>query len=426
MKEFQNFKFKFYLDRRVEFFSKKFKIKVQIYSKKLKKNNVFAIKDSKISLIVNEDEFKLIWLKENGKFINTNNNKLQKIRNILLAKQRIFNSIFERKDVISFNQVNELINEKKHSSQSVLDLLKFLEIIRDDLLNIDKISYALSFTSTINKIKEFSLSNRILFFEVNSKWIKSFEEYIINSGQSVNTAVIYIRNIRTAFNKAISLQNIPDNIYPFGQNKYLIKSKIITHKALSIKSLKSINKSNPETKHKQKAKDFFMFSFYSKGMKIKDIIKLKKSDTNLKFTDNALIKVEDKKKYFLKYIKKNQVIKILINNEMEKIINKHIGKKEFLFNVLDEVDFENQFRHKNNFVRYINQHLSSLAKDIGLTENISSSSAKKTLISLLFKKKFSIEHLAKILNHSSIEETNIYLRKIENQFEDDLQKAIKL
>jgi len=62
----------------------------------------------------------------------------------------------------------------------------------------------------------------LLFEDINYKWIKSFEAFLLQSN-AVNSVSIHLRNLRAVFNDAIDEDIISQNIYPF--RKFKIKSE---------------------------------------------------------------------------------------------------------------------------------------------------------------------------------------------------------
>ena len=83
---------------------------------------------------------------------------------------------------------------------------------------------------------------------------------------------------RTSFNEAIEDGIIKkEKCYPFGRRKYKITALKNTKKALELNDIKKIYyyKCDPKNESEQKAKDYWLFSYFGNGMNPKDIACLK-------------------------------------------------------------------------------------------------------------------------------------------------------
>ena len=215
-----NFKYKFILDKRTKNINNLYRIKINLYSKLLKKNRILSIRGLGKNDLIDQSSFNKII---NSRSIEFNDNKLKRIKKLILSLDRNLKFIVSRADVYSFDQVKSLIKEKQIESKTIIDLLYFLNKI--SLTHFQKGNYNLgkSFSSTISVLKDFSNSKKILFLQINKEWLESLEKYMFYNNYKRNTIIKYMSNIRSAFNKAIRQKYIPSESYPFGSMLYEIK-----------------------------------------------------------------------------------------------------------------------------------------------------------------------------------------------------------
>src|SRR5690606_22027585 len=106
------------------------------------------------------------------------------------------------------------------------------------------------------------------------------------------TVSMYLRALRTIFNRAIEAKTIEKDLYPFGVKRYEIPSSSNVKKAFDSSQLGALFKAVPKTPEQEKAKDFWFFSFVCNGMNIKDILHLKWKDIH----DAQIVFIREKTK----------------------------------------------------------------------------------------------------------------------------------
>ena len=102
-----NFKYKFILDKRTKNINKLYRIKINLYSRVLKKNRILSIRGLGKNDLIDQSSFNEII---SSRSIELNNNKLKRIKKLILSLDRNLKFIVSRADVYSFDQVKSLIN----------------------------------------------------------------------------------------------------------------------------------------------------------------------------------------------------------------------------------------------------------------------------------------------------------------------------
>jgi len=126
--------------------------------------------------------------------------------------------------------------------------------------------------ASLNKFK-----GNVKFKEVTPGFLREYENWLVNKNVSKSTINIYLLPFRAIFNEAIQNGIIKQEHYPFGKRKYQIPNAKNIKKALDLDDIKKIYyyQCDPLNESEQKAKDFWLFSYYSNGMNPKDIANLK-------------------------------------------------------------------------------------------------------------------------------------------------------
>jgi integrase/recombinase XerD len=142
---------------------------------------------------------------------------------------------------------------------------------------IDKETYNLIIEHLSDQLRKYKSS--LGFKDIDEKFLKAYEKWMLDEGNSVTTVGIYLRCLRTMFNKAINEGILSNDYYLFRKHKYVILASRNIKKALTLGEVKRIfeYETTPYTAQ-DFAKDIWVFSYLSNGMNIKDIALLKKKD----------------------------------------------------------------------------------------------------------------------------------------------------
>lgn len=116
-------------------------------------------------------------------------------------------------------------------------VFKYLLTIIHELQNDQRLSTAKTFKDTLNRLKEFK-KHEFTFHDIDIKFLLNFEKYLQGKGNNANTIGIYIRSLRTAYNKAINSGLVPAEMYPF--KKFKIKVAATKKRALTKQQIMDI------------------------------------------------------------------------------------------------------------------------------------------------------------------------------------------
>jgi integrase/recombinase XerD len=115
----------------------------------------------------------------------------------------------------------------------------------------------------------------------------------------------------------------------------------------------------------------------------------------------------------------------MMNEDIQGIIRKwgqkKVSKSTFVFPVLDdEMDAKEMQKQTQNFTRFVNQHMKTVAKEAGITEDITTYWARHTFTTTIMRKGASIEMASGLLGHQSVATTKSYWAG----FEDEAVKKV--
>ncbi|QDH77943.1 site-specific integrase [Echinicola soli] len=320
-------------------------------------------------------------------------------------------------DDFTFDIFEEKLFKPKGESQDAFYQYK-MKIEELDAQN--KIGTKSNYNCSLKSIKQFlsetksRVPKRLYFSEVTPRFLKRYEQWMIDKGNSRSTVGIYLRPLRHLFNMAK-----PSN-YPFGKDGYSIPKGRNKKKAINKDGLKILFETPPENEFQEKAKDFWFFSYLCKGMNMKDILYLKWSQVKPKHLEFIREKTKDTTDDQI-------VIRVPLSTFSKHVINKYgsdqKGKEDYVFPVLNHsMNEEEKFKAKQNFTRLINQHMKRFANHSGFEEEISTYWARHSFATMAIRKNASIEYVGESLGHSDIRTTKSYIDSIMDEESD--QKLI--
>ena len=315
------------------------------------------------------------------------------------------------------NILSSLLAQNSFSYQRFRDL--YLGIVVSDLvfesfdnkigelLNLKKYGNADAYTASRNAIKEFTKKRRLVFTDIDYRFLVSLEHHLRLKGNTGNTISYKIRPLRALHYKYCNEANKP---LPVAYRRFKVGrlAEAATKRALDKNELKRFMDYFPANTGERIAKDIFMFSLLTRGMNIADIAFLKL--TNL--IGNQII---------YKRAKTGTVFTISITDEIQSIIDRYRGER-YLFPII-------KTNHKNTkysirlFTKYVNKHLQIIADKISIPK-ITTYYARYTFSAMARDIGISIELISQALGHGDLKTTEIYLNSFSNDKLDNITEKI--
>ncbi|MBL0342686.1 MAG: site-specific integrase [Bacteroidetes bacterium] len=328
--------------------------------------------------------------------------------------------------IFTFEAFEKKLFSKSNESQNVF---YWYNSIIQKLNENKQFGTANNYEISSNSIKEFfehdkgKKPSKIAFHDFTPTLLEKYESWMKEHKSSVTTVSIYLRTLRTIFNTAIDAEKLKRSYIHFGKRKYQIPASRNIKKALGKDILKSLFDASPRSNEEERAKDLFFFSYACNGMNTKDIAELKfeniKGDT-LQF-------IRPKQPTLQKGNMKPTVI--YLTDYTKSIIEKYSTKEQhpenYVFPFLSNSNtaFEN-FRKVKNLTTSINHSIKRLAKVAGITENISTYTARHSFATNAVRNGASMEFISEALNHSNMKTTQNYFAGFEEETKRGIAESL--
>lgn len=314
----------------------------------------------------------------------------------------------------SFSEFEDSFFGKKELQAKNSFVMLFKEYI-STLKDEGRVGTAATYTTTLNSLLEIKKNYRIS--DVTTAFLKQYEGFHRKKGNSDTTIGINLRNIRAVINKAIAQKFLPQDKYPF--KGYVIPSGQNAKKALEWESIQKLLNYDPTDTQKERAFDFWMFSYLCNGMNTTDIAYLKKTDIDRDF-------LQFKRRKTMRTKKKDQrPIKVALHEKAREIMIKYQSPDNpYAFCVLEPglspVTERNRIKR---LLKFINEHMKKIAAELGIqlgaNYDLTTYVARHSFATRLKRKGASTDEISEYLGHSSVNTTKNYL----DSFDDELLKT---
>lgn len=267
----------------------------------------------------------------------------------------------------------------------------------------------------LNSFKSFTEREKLSFAAIDVRFLKKYEAWMLTNERSVTTIGIYMRALRTIFNRAIQERIVNKDLYPFGSNKnglYDIPVGRNIKKALTLQEIKSIFDYLPEDEFEARSKDFWIFIYLSNGINPKDLARLKYKDLDEGFIRFKRAKTARTKKGF-------QKIEIPIQPPMPEIIQRWgntYHPDNYIFPILEHrITPQRERELVQNFNHNLNKQMKRIGEALGIKIPLTTYVARHSFATVLKRSGASAEFIGEALGHNNLKTTQAYLAS----FEDD-------
>lgn len=308
-----------------------------------------------------------------------------------------------------------------HESKS--GILHLFESYLKELLNDDRIGSYDSYKNAyhaLNKFrggqtKPFARGKELLPEDVTPELLKKFDKWLNEKGCNKTTVGIYMRAVRIIYNNAVEHNPSLAEFYPFARRqnsnrKYKIRTGSGSKgEALSVEDLQKFIATTPEEGSPEwRAKQLWLFMFYTSGMNAADVFALQYKDINWDAIRYVRRKTRDTEE-------QEEVIEIPLSEALKKIIvaigNPDKSPAAYVFQVLDKsMDSQKMRAVTKQATKTINKWLSRLCADNKLPE-ITTYWSRHTAATLLRNSGVPVEMISELLGHSDVRVTQEYLKR---------------
>lgn len=282
------------------------------------------------------------------------------------------------------------------------------------------IKTAISYQTTYNSLSLYRTDLELK--DITQTFLKDYERFMLANNKSKTTIGIYLRSLRTIMNIAKEKRLLKEENYPFGRNRYQSPIGINEKLALDIEEIQQIKCYNFDVPQSEKARDFWMFSYYCNGINFIDLCNLKYKNINEDMMTFERIKTKNTNR-------KTILIKAFINDEMKEIFRKYGNKdnspENFIFSIIDKNDSDEIKQKKvENFIKTTNKYNKRLGVALKLKVELTTYVARHSFATILLRSGAKTEFIQQALGHSSIMTTEVYLGGFPNKFIQERMKAL--
>lgn len=267
------------------------------------------------------------------------------------------------------------------------------------LRRIGKTGTAATYQQTLNSIMGFRQDHDMFFDDITPGFTLAYEAWLRSQQLCRNTTSFYMRILRTIYNKAVEQQLTTDR-RPF-KHVYTGIDKT-AKRAISladIRRIKNIDLSYDPTL--DFARDFFLLSFYLRGMSPIDLAFLRKTDLangNITYCRH----------------KTGQQMCVLLEKHMQQIIDKYPDAgTQYLLPVIQKED-GTEMQQYRVMARKINRKLKKLSELLHITPSLTLYVARHSWASIAYADNVPISVICGAMGHDSETTTQIYLASIQN------------
>lgn len=366
------------------------------------------IKDGKVKIIsTGLSCLKTDW---DGNQLKKSHPNYQK-RNLILSKQKqkalqIIDEFQTEEMDFTLSDFEKKFKGEKHNSKTTV-YEHFQEIIERMKLS-NRLGNAKSYRDTCNSFFQFHSDKDLTFKGLNVTKLESYEAYLRSRNNQDSGIAFKMRSLRAVYNSAIRNGIVSQDFYPFDKYKISkLKGKGIK-RALTREEVKKIIDVNlSERPDLLDAKNYFVFSYFARGINWIDLLKLKKENLQ-----------EDYIVYVRSKTKGRFIVKILppVKEILDYYLNQN-RSSEYIFPILLKDDLtplqiENR-KHKT--LKKFNKDLKELAKVAKVAKNVTSYVIRHSYATNLKHLGVSTDKISQSMGHTNVEVTNSYLKEFENE-----------
>jgi len=338
-----------------------------------------------------------------------------KLLNIKLSKHfyKIEQAVLSLDDEFSIEKLKAMLSGKPQD-EAPETFQVFADKIIQQMMEANRVGNALVYQTAVNRLITYC-GRDVSFEEVNYKLLDQFSHHLTTSGLKINSVSNYFRSIRAIYNKAIKMKVVDRSFYPF--HDISIKNEKTAKRAIlkdDIAKLLQIHVEKNSTCWR--SLNYFMLSFYLRGISFTDIAYLKHSNI-----------IDGRIEYKRRKTHQNYSVKLF--PVAESIINQMKQTEcDYLLPVIPFGVKEDSVRAKRiiqQCIKTTNKYLKRLSAEVGLGSSVTTYSSRHSFATIAKRMGYSNELIAEALGHQHGNKiTNIYLDSFEAKVIDEMHQHV--
>ena len=349
---------------------------------------------------------KMLSVDDWGRLPNTRSHELGEIRKDLensfsLVKANVI--ALAEKGEFTFDALNVRLSRNAGDTINAAFQVKI-----DSLLKEERIGTMLYYDNILKNVEKFG-GKQIPFDYITVDWLRRFEKFLLKD-KNHTTVGMHMRAIRAMMNLARKSGAIKESQYPFGKDRYEIKTGEGRKKALTLEQIAQILKYE-DGKDTERYRDIWFFMYLCNGINTADLVRLKYKN----IVDGEICYVRQKTANTTNTIKE---IKAIITPEMQRIMDRWgnpPSPDSLIFPLIKPTD--DPLIHKKrtkDLTKRINEHMKVIGEKFGI-DGISTYTARHSYATVLKRSGANIAYISESLGHNSLKTTESYLASFEKE-----------
>jgi len=353
------------------------------------------------------------WGTNIGEFNKKSTDYIQKNRLLNTVKSRAHKVIMDLETENEYYTLEDFEKKFRTNANPIQqNIFSFGEEIISEMKKSGRVGNARVYHETLNSLLRFQRNRHLTFKEIDYTFLEKYETYLRSRGGTGGGIGVRMRGIRALFNFAIKRTIINEKIYPFKVYKVSkLKSRAVK-KALTLDEVNRIVSLNLNiSPHLIHFKNYFLFSFYTRGMNFADMINLT--------WDNI---VNGRIYYTRSKTKGNFQVKIISPvQEILDFYKEYPSNTSYIFPILlkgnlTPSQIENR---KNKVLKQFNYALKEIGKLANIPKPITTYVARHSFATCLKNKGVSTDIISESLGHQNLAITQAYLKEFDNSVLDN-------
>lgn len=312
--------------------------------------------------------------------------------------------------------LTEFEERYKGLNKIVPTVFEFFETRINEMKAQNHLANSVVYDSDRRVLGKFHPNKNLAFTDIDYKFLTRYEGFLKERGNNGGGIANHMRTLRALINEAIKRGYFSKELYPY-RDKFNSNGYTFSHiksdarpRALSEKDMQKI-KDFPLTEYPDLNFGYkiFMFTYYSRGMNITDIAKLKKSNLYNNRINYTRTKTE-------------KPLSVLLSKPLTDIIKEFENpNSDYLFPILNET-YQTAQEIKTriaNMTKQVNERLKKIAKILEINVNLTTYVSRHTYATTLKRKGVGISKISELLGHSEESTTTAYLKKFEDSELDE-------
>ncbi len=358
------------------------------------------------------------WDGKQGKFNKHSPDYLKKNRLLLKFVDRAIEIVTELEQQKGYYSLFDIENAMRvNSNPTYKNIFNFWEEVIRDMIKSGNTGNARVNRDTSTSLKKFNKNRPLYFEEITPAFLEKYEIHLRSNNGTDGGISVRMRTLRALFNNAIRKGLIKKETYPFAVYRISkLKGKGMK-RALTFEDVQKIfSQDLSEHPHLINTRNYFVFSFFTRGMNFADMMKLTWDGIS-----------DDKIYYIRSKTKTNFHIKIL--PPVQEILNYYKNRPrgtKYVFPILlrDNLTPTQLENRKKKILRLYNKELKEVAAVCGINKPISSYVARHSYANCLKQKGISTDIISESMGHQNIAVTQAYLKELDNSLIDEAMEVL--